>query len=105
MIGSWPVGEESVRAQFRDPACQYLREVPDDYRPVLETPADDPCAAIKLRSIGAGIVMRTVADYDRWIFNLKVKSVIYTLLLWLVPVAALYGGGWIVGRAIRGRRK
>ena len=103
-IGSWPAGQESVRAQFGDPDCQFLREVPDDYRPAGPVQIDEPCAAIKMRIRGYGTVMRSAADYDRWILGLKVKSVLYTLLLWLMPVSVLYAAGSLIGRAMRSRR-
>lgn len=98
----WPRDRNTALiADLQDPACQSWRELPDGYRPDSGLTAGEPCQAIKLFITVYGEVLRSVEDYDRWFFGLKVKAVFYTALLWLIPVSVLYGGGWLAGRLIR----
>lgn len=104
MVAFWPYPESAVLKELNSPACKIWRDMPDGYVPDEYPSYDSDC--YELRSLlFRKITLRSVADYEEHLTQMRVREVVYMLGAWIGLILTIYAVGWSVGWITKGFHK
>lgn len=86
----WPQRDPGMVADLASPDCRVWREMPDGVFPDQYPESDKPCYSIHSLNFHEHVIIRSQADYDRYLAGKRAKIALTCLAAWAGFSVAVY---------------
>lgn len=90
----WPQRDPGMMTDLVSPACQVWRDMPEGVFPDQYPEPNQPCYAIRSLNFHQHVIIRSAADYDRYLAGKRAMTALICLAVW----AGFSAGVYLLGR-------
>ena len=94
---AWPAKDPRIVADMVSPACKGWTELPVGFFPEKYPVMGEKCYALQAFIFSEQTNVKTPEDYERFLANSRIKTLVKWLLIWIGTMFWLYVIGWAAG--------